>query len=183
MTKTIFATFTGLLMGLSLSATANSAYITDSSGTPIRSGSGECWRATTWSPSQANSICESTAYNMRKPDATGTFEFNRANLNNSTKKSLSRSADRNLKSEGVKEVEVIGYADELGTPAANDKISEERAKNTKDYLVRRGVASSKISTEGRGARKPVTGTKCDGEQGEKLVACLKADRRVEVRAR
>ena len=43
-------------------------------------------------------------------------------------------------------VEVIGYADEFGNPAYNMKLSETRAKNVAEMIVRAGIDASRLKT-------------------------------------
>ncbi|MFM4994523.1 MULTISPECIES: porin OmpA [Aeromonas] len=77
---------------------------------------------------------------------------------------------------------VIGYTDRIGSDAYNQKLSETRARTVADFLVSKGLATSKIAIEGRGEADPVTGTQCDGVKGKsELIACLSPDRRVEIR--
>ena len=77
---------------------------------------------------------------------------------------------------------VIGYSDRIGSEAYNQKLSEARARTVADFLVSKGLATSKIAIEGRGEADPVTGTQCDGVKGKnQLISCLAPDRRVEVR--
>jgi outer membrane protein OmpA-like peptidoglycan-associated protein len=52
-------------------------------------------------------------------------------------------------------VELAGHTDSDGDDAANLLLSQQRADAVKDYLVRKGIASSRISTVGYGERKPV----------------------------
>ena len=47
---------------------------------------------------------------------------------------------------------VVGATDTRASEAYNQRLSERRAKNVKDYLVRNGVESSKLRAEGRGER-------------------------------
>ena len=77
---------------------------------------------------------------------------------------------------------VVGYTDRIGSEAYNQQLSEARARTVADFLVSKGLATSKISIEGRGEADPVTGTQCDGITAkDQLVSCLSPDRRVEVR--
>ncbi|MFC5706127.1 porin OmpA [Aeromonas eucrenophila] len=77
---------------------------------------------------------------------------------------------------------VVGYSDRIGSEAYNQQLSEARARTVADFLVSKGLATSKIAIEGRGEADPVTGTQCDGVKGKnELIACLAPDRRVEVR--
>lgn len=77
-------------------------------------------------------------------------------------------------------VSVIGYADRIGTNEYNQNLSERRANAVKAYLVRQGIPAGKINAEGRGESEPVTGDTCSGQRGSALIACLEADRRVDV---
>lgn len=52
-------------------------------------------------------------------------------------------------------VRVIGYTDSTGSDAINNPLSVNRASAVRDYLVQRGVAATRITTEGRGSAEPV----------------------------
>ncbi|MDQ2711437.1 MAG: OmpA family protein [Acidobacteriota bacterium] len=53
------------------------------------------------------------------------------------------------------QVALIGYTDNTGDPAANKKLSLDRANAVKNMLVQGGVNASRISTDGEGQDKPV----------------------------
>ncbi len=53
------------------------------------------------------------------------------------------------------EVKIVGHTDNTGSDAINQPLSVRRAESARDYLVARGVAASRISTEGRGSREPI----------------------------
>lgn len=77
---------------------------------------------------------------------------------------------------------VVGYTDFIGSDAANQRLSEARARTVADYLVSKGLPASKVSIEGRGEANPVTGDSCvKVTPRAKQIACLAPDRRVEVR--
>ena len=57
--------------------------------------------------------------------------------------------------QGSMEVKIVGHTDSTGSDAINNPLSIRRAQSARDYLVSRGVASSRISTEGRGSREPI----------------------------
>jgi outer membrane protein OmpA-like peptidoglycan-associated protein len=50
---------------------------------------------------------------------------------------------------------IIGHTDNTGSDAINNPLSMDRANSTRDYLVARGVAATRIATEGRGSREPI----------------------------
>jgi outer membrane protein OmpA-like peptidoglycan-associated protein len=55
----------------------------------------------------------------------------------------------------VSTVTIIGHTDSSGSDAVNNPLSLKRANSVRDYLGNKGVASSRISTEGRGSREPL----------------------------
>jgi outer membrane protein OmpA-like peptidoglycan-associated protein len=75
---------------------------------------------------------------------SGSFEIDRK-----TKKRLDELSRILLKAPGIR-VEINGYTDNIGTADANRKLSEKRAKRVRDYLVRLGVDSGRLTPVGRG---------------------------------
>ncbi|HLO62000.1 MAG TPA: OmpA family protein [Azonexus sp.] len=55
----------------------------------------------------------------------------------------------------VTTVRIVGHTDNVGSDATNNPLSVNRAAATRDYLVSRGVASNRISIDGRGEHEPV----------------------------
>ncbi len=52
-------------------------------------------------------------------------------------------------------VVIIGHTDNTGSDAVNNPLSLERAHSVRDYIVTRGVTSSRVDTAGRGEREPI----------------------------
>ena len=52
-------------------------------------------------------------------------------------------------------VTIIGHTDSSGSDAINNPLSVDRAHSARDYLIARGVAVSRFTTEGMGSRQPV----------------------------
>ncbi|MGA8008301.1 MAG: OmpA family protein [Thiomonas sp.] len=52
-------------------------------------------------------------------------------------------------------VQVFGFTDSTGTDAINYPLSENRALTVKNFLVSRGVAAQRVSTQGLGPQNPV----------------------------
>jgi len=52
-------------------------------------------------------------------------------------------------------INIIGHTDSTGTDAVNNPLSLKRANSVRDYLVTKGVASSRFMTEGHGSREPL----------------------------
>ncbi len=77
-----------------------------------------------------------------------------------------------LKDNPQLEIRLEGHTDNVGTPALNVKLSEDRVAAVKRYLVDKGVAASRITTVGFGGEKPKFSN--DREETRKL------NRRVEL---
>ena len=80
-------------------------------------------------------------------------------------------------------ITVEGHTDRIGQPAYNQTLSQQRADSVKSYLVTEGkLDAQKISAVGKGSTVPVTQPgDCKGNtRSARLVACLQADRRVEI---
>ena len=77
------------------------------------------------------------------------------------------------------QIQVIGYADPVGSVAGNQRLSEARAKTVADYLVRAGVNAAKIRSEGRGSNDLVD-SDCSRVISPTSIACNKVNRRVVV---
>jgi len=68
-----------------------------------------------------------------------------------------------LKSYPAMRVKITGHTDNHGSDAYNQDLSVRRAQAIKDYLVKRGVDPSRLTTEGRGESQPIDTN--DTEQG------------------
>ncbi len=66
--------------------------------------------------------------------------------------------DEILKSSVVAEalkIGVYGHTDNVGSPDANQKLSEARANSVKNYLVSKGVLAKRIESKGFGQKEPI----------------------------
>lgn len=70
-------------------------------------------------------------------------------------------------------IEIAGHTDSRGSLEYNDKLSTARAESVKQYLIEKGVESSRLTTKGYGERQPIPGA------DEKTPEGLAANRRVE----
>ena len=52
-------------------------------------------------------------------------------------------------------IEVAGHTDNIGSDESNKKLSKARADAVKQYLIGKGIAATRISTQGYGADRPV----------------------------
>lgn len=77
-------------------------------------------------------------------------------------------------------VMVTGHTDRIGSDAYNQKLSERRANQVKEYMIANGVDGSRLKAVGKGKSMPVVG--CEGLRGAAVVECLAPNRRVEISA-
>lgn len=72
-----------------------------------------------------------------------------------------------LKQDPSATAEIIGYSDNAGSEASNQSISEQRAKNTMNYLVsRHGIDPSRVTSRGVGSADPVASN--DSSEGRAM---------------
>lgn len=100
-------------------------------------------------------------------------------LSKEGKSRLDDVASRLMELGEVEQVKIVGHADVTGKAAANQKLSERRARAIKSYLVAKGIKPGVIVTNGVGDSQPVV--ECDdGLAKAEKVACLAPNRRVEL---
>ena len=58
-------------------------------------------------------------------------------------------------------IEIGGYTDNVGKPAANLKLSEERAIAVKNYLISKGIEESRVKAKGYGMANPIADNKTE----------------------
>lgn len=99
------------------------------------------------------------------------FATNSSTLNQTSRSSLDRFAT-SLQNNPDTDVKVYGHTDSTGSDAINDPLSQRRAESVYNYLVSRGVAGSRMVTQGYGSHQPVA--------DNSTVAGRAQNRRVEV---
>ena len=82
------------------------------------------------------------------------FAFGTSTLLEESRVDLDKVLDIMQKNPSLK-VELAGHTDNIGKPADNQRLSEQRAKAVFDFLVSKGVASERLSYKGYGDTKPV----------------------------
>ena len=112
--------------------------------------------------------------------STVNFDFDRYVIRPDARSKLDDLVGK-LRTVNLEVVIAVGHADRLGSDAYNMKLSVRRADSVKDYLVSKGIAASRVYTEGKGERQPVKDCKGSGKTKE-LIACLEPNRRVETEA-
>ena len=112
--------------------------------------------------------------------STANFDFDRYVIRPDARSKLDDLVTK-LRDVNLEVVIAVGHADRLGSDAYNMKLSVRRADSVKAYLVSKGIAASRVYTEGKGERQPVK--ECKGSAKTKeLIACLEPNRRVETEA-
>jgi len=89
------------------------------------------------------------------------FDTGKATIKPESAGTLAVIADA-LKSEEALKIEIQGHTDNVGAPAANLKLSQDRAAAVKAYLVQTGgIAAARLTTAGLGDTKPIGDNKTD----------------------
>ena len=104
------------------------------------------------------------------------FGFDKSKLKADGKTALDDAAAKIKGNPDVELVLVTGHTDRIGTDTYNQKLSERRANQVKDYLVSQGIDASRLQAVGKGESDPVEA--CTGVRGKKLIECLAPNRRV-----
>ncbi|HEY3270272.1 MAG TPA: OmpA family protein, partial [Geothrix sp.] len=82
------------------------------------------------------------------------FQNGKATLLPAAREKLSKIAGILSTHKGLK-IEADGFTDSNGSEALNQRLSEQRAKNTMDFLVSQGVASDSVTSMGFGKGNPI----------------------------
>ena len=82
------------------------------------------------------------------------FGFNSSKLGSDAKASLDKFAT-SLMNNPQTDVQIYGHTDNVGTRAANEKVSNARANEVKSYLTNAGVPSSRMTSKGLAYDYPV----------------------------
>ena len=104
------------------------------------------------------------------------FGFDKSKLQEGSKPILDGVVAKLKEHSEFKLVMVSGYTDRIGSEAYNQKLSEHRANEVKDYIVSQGIDASRLQVIGKGESEAVVD--CKGVKGKKLVECLAPNRRV-----
>lgn len=145
-----------------------------SSGTIVHNTWGNCVR-TKWIDN--HEACNEISLE----DRTVYFPFGKTTLTKEAKARLNTLVAK-IKADGahVHNAQAVGYADRIGNPKANMKLSLKRAEAVRSYLVAKGIVTSRtVKVRGEGESTPTTDCPSDLPRA-RLIQCLQGDRRVEV---
>jgi OOP family OmpA-OmpF porin len=96
------------------------------------------------------------------------FDFGKSTIRARSLPYLTRVSDMMVK-KGFS-LKLAGHTDNVGSDAANMKLSKNRAESVKSYLVSQGVNSGKIEATGYGESQPIATNKTDaGRQKNRRV--------------
>lgn len=82
------------------------------------------------------------------------FDFDRSDLRQDARNSLSKNADILLKSRQAQKIRIEGHCDERGSAEYNLALGERRATSAQQYLVTLGVQPDRLSIVSYGKEKP-----------------------------
>jgi outer membrane protein OmpA-like peptidoglycan-associated protein len=71
-----------------------------------------------------------------------------------------------LKDNPTIKIEISGHTDNVGNPKQNQKLSEDRVVAIKNYLINKGISSSRLSGKGYGSSRPIASN--DKEETRRL---------------
>ncbi|HWD21800.1 MAG TPA: OmpA family protein [Burkholderiales bacterium] len=117
---------------------------------------------------------------QRSVTLTDYFASNSATLTPAARAGIDKEVVEPMR--GMSSISLIyieGHTDRIGSPQANQRLSERRAEAVANYLVSKGADRSKIETLGLGKTNPVKSCP-DQKDRKKLAECLAPNRRVVV---
>ncbi|NVF12821.1 TolC family outer membrane protein [Vreelandella maris] len=95
----------------------------------------------------------------RAPDVTlsadALFPINSAELGLDTRENLARLAAEINERSDLARIFIAGHADNTGSDAINDPLSQQRANSVARFLVEQGVVQDLMQTEGYGSNQPI----------------------------
>lgn len=101
------------------------------------------------------------------------FETGKSDIKTESQNTIDEIAEM-LKNNSSLKVSIEGHTDNVGTPAANKTLSENRAKAVMNALVAQGIDNSRLSAKGWGQDKPISdNTTEDGKAKNRRVEIVK----------
>lgn len=99
------------------------------------------------------------------PERMVNFGFDSSDLTAASKSNLDKLAEILVKNPDTN-INVYGHTDSKGTDAYNQGLSERRAASVKNYLVAKGVASSRLFPMGMGESEPKASNETEAGRAE-----------------
>jgi outer membrane protein OmpA-like peptidoglycan-associated protein len=88
------------------------------------------------------------------------FESGSSALTEESKYQLNDLAEA-LKKYPLMKIEIAGHTDDIGDPAANKLLSQQRADSVKAYLLNQGITAARLTAVGYGSSKPIDTSNTD----------------------
>jgi OOP family OmpA-OmpF porin len=82
------------------------------------------------------------------------FDFDRVTVREDVRKRLSRVIALLKEMSGI-HVQIVGYTDDVGSTEYNLTLSFRRAESVRDYMVKHGIESMRLTVAGRGKTEPL----------------------------
>lgn len=164
---------------------AGDVYLTDPGGRPVTSGAQTCVHGMDWNksmkpcPEPTVVVDENTVKIVFALDDSEFFGTDRATLNITSLKDLSRLVKTLQAADDVHAILVTGHADRIGPEPYNEQLALQRANNVKTYLVDNGIPGEKIVATGEGLQAPWVVCP-ENLPRNALARCLAPDRRVDI---
>jgi len=187
-----FALSAGVALAMTLSAVAqahptNKGYVDTEEATIWRNSFGECWHDGFWTSADATIEGCDGYMAQAEPEPVPVapamvsaekkfslfFDFDSAVV----EEDVSAIVDYIGSMASLDNVDLVGNADFIGSADYNMALGQRRAEAVAAELQNAGVDGSKITVSSMGENAPVAS--CSG-RGAALIACLRADRRVDV---
>lgn len=173
-------------------------YLTDTYGHVVPSGTGLCWRTSSYSSSTSHSDCDGVkvaevmpavvpvsiqdeVVAAPSPEAikavseTILFAFDSSTIKPDQADKLDGIILSLGKDINMYTLHVTGHADPVGTNSYNQKLSEKRTQAVSAYLKNRGVDSTTLHTVSKGESEPLVS--CTGKTPN---VCNQPNRRVQI---
>ena len=179
--------------------------VTDTSGFPVKSSSGECVHSAlgprplwTWgchpyvpapvalyvapapaaAPMYVAAAAPLAVYEKVVFDANILFDSDKSALRPTGQVKLDQFVDK-IHGLETQSIVAVGYADRMGTDASNQVLSRQRVDAVRTYLVAKGIAWDRVQTSAKGESRPTTyAGECKDANNAKNVACMQPDRHV-----
>ena len=98
-----------------------------------------------------------------------TFEYNKSSLTGTAKQNLDKLVEV-FKEYPDTNLLIVGHTDNVGSQSYNKPLSEQRAASVKSYLVANGIASSRLTSAGKGLEEPIAdNTTAEGRAANRRV--------------
>jgi type IX secretion system PorP/SprF family membrane protein len=91
------------------------------------------------------------------------FEFNSTTLDEETTDYLDELAKALIDNPELK-IKLVGHTDNVGSEKFNQRLSLNRAQNLKDYLVEKGVDTTRIAADGKGMKEPLNNNETEEDR-------------------